>query len=161
MAEGFILLVVFCFLLLGFIGAIFPIIPGPLLSYIGVLGLYFFTDLNFSGQEVLIYGIMTVLVFASDYVLQFLGVQKLGGQKNALYGTVLGVLIGLFFSPIGLILGPFLGAFLGALMDNKEQKQAIRIALGAVLGFLCGTFLKLLYSVYIIYIVINKLLFLS
>tara|TARA_Y100001968_G_scaffold328349_1_gene375330 strand:+ start:1448 stop:1933 length:486 start_codon:yes stop_codon:yes gene_type:complete len=161
MAEILILLIVFCFLVLGFLGAILPIIPGPLMSYFGVLGLHFFTDINFSHYEILVYGVMTLLVFMSDYLLQFLGVKKLGGQKNALLGTVLGVFIGFFFAPIGLILGPFIGAFLGSLIDNKEKNQAFRIALGALLGFLFGTFLKLIYSIYIIYIVINKLVFLS
>ena len=103
MVDILILLVVFCFLLLGVIGAILPIIPGPIMSYIGVLGLHFFTDINFSINEIFIYGIMTVFVFTSDYILQFFGVKKLGGQKNALYGTMLGIFIGLFFPPIGLI----------------------------------------------------------
>ncbi len=156
MEEIFILLVVFCFLLIGVIGSIVPIIPGPIISYIGVLVLHFFTDINFSIKEIIIYGIITVLVFVSDYILQFLGVKKLGGQKNALYGTILGIFIGLFFPPIGLVLGPFLGAFLGALIDSKEQKKAIRIALGALLGFIFGTFLKLIYSASIIYIVVKK-----
>ena len=97
MVEILTLLVVFCFLLLGIIGAILPIIPGPIMSYIGILALHFFTDVNFSIIELAICGIITALVFASDYVLQFFGVKKLGGQKNALYGTIVGILIGLFF----------------------------------------------------------------
>lgn len=161
MAEILILLVVFFFLVLGLIGAILPIIPGPIMSYVALLALYLSTDIYVSINEIIIYGFVTALVFFSDYILQFLGVQKLGGQKNALLGTVLGILIGLFFAPMGLILGPFFGAFLGALIDKKEQNQAIRIAFGALLGFIFGTFLKLTYSTYIIYIVIHKLLNLS
>ena len=89
-------------------------------------------------------------------------VKKMGGGTRSIYGTTIGVILGMFFfPPFGIVLGAFLGAFLGALMDNKEQKQAISIALGALLGFLCGTFLKLIYSVYIIYVVVSKLLFLS
>ena len=161
MEEIIIFTVVSCFLLLGLIGSVLPIIPGPIMSYLGVLVLYFFTDTFFSNNEIFIYGIITAFVFSSDYILQFLGVKKLGGQKNALYGTFFGIFLGLFFAPLGLLLGPFLGAFLGALKDNKEQKQAMRIALGALLGFICGTFLKLLYSVFVIYVILNKLLFLS
>ena len=160
MEEIIIFTVVFCCLLLGLIGSVLPIVPGPIMSYLGILALYFFTDISFSNNEILIYSILTIVVFSSDYILQFLGVKKLGGQKNALYGTVFGIFIGLFFAPLGLFLGPFLGAFLGALKDNKEQKQAIRIALGALLRFVCGTVLKLTYSIYIIYIVLNKLLIL-
>ena len=161
MEEVIIFTVVSCFLLLGLIGSVLPIIPGPIMSYLGILVLYFFTDNIFSNNEIFIYSIITALVFSSDYILQFLGVKKLGGQKNALYGTFFGIFAGLFFAPLGLLLGPFLGAFLGALKDNKEQKQAMRIAIGALLGFICGTFLKLLYSVFVIYVILNKLLFLS
>jgi len=160
MEEIIIFTVVFCCLLLGLIGSVLPIVPGPIMSYLGILVLYFFTDISVSNNEILIYSILTIVVFSSDYILQFLGVKKLGGQKNALYGTFFGIFIGLFFAPLGLFIGPFLGAFLGALKDNKEQKQAIRIALGALLGFVCGTVLKLTYSIYIIYIVLNKLLIL-
>jgi len=153
-----IIIIAFLFFLIGLIGAILPIIPGPIITYLGILLLYFFSDLNFSNNEIFIYTVATVLVFFSDYILQFFGVRKFGGQKNAIYGTMFGVLIGLFFPPIGLIIGPFLGAFFGALMDNKEKKQAIRVAFGALLGFLFGTFIKILYSIYVIYIVAQKIL---
>ena len=73
-----------------------------------------------------------------------------------MYGTIIGVIFGLFFPPIGLIFGPFLGAFLGALMDNKNNNEAVVIALGALVGFIFGTFIKIAFSIYIIYIIIQK-----
>ena len=157
MSQILILLLVFCFLLLGFLGAILPIIPGPIISYLAILLMHFFTDVNFTNNEIVMYAIITILVFVSDYILQFLGVKKLGGKKNAIYGTVLGILIGLFIPPVGLILGPFLGAFLGALIDNKEEKQALHIAFGALLGFIFGTLIKLIYSVWVIFIILDKI----
>ena len=48
----------------------------------------------------------------SDYFLQYFSVKRLGGGKNAIYGTMIGILLGVFFPPIGFVLGPFLGAFI-------------------------------------------------
>ena len=153
MGQILVLFFVFCFLLLGLVGAILPIIPGPIMSYLAILLIHFFTELEFSFWQLFLYTVFTVLVFFSDHLLQFLGVKKLGGQKYALYGTAVGILAGLFFTPIGL----FLGAFLGALMDSKNKIQATRIAFGALLGFIFGTVLKLVYAVYIIFIILEKI----
>ena len=155
--ETLILVISFSFMLIGFFGAILPIIPGPIVSYIGLLLIYFFTDFNFSNMEVLVCGVITILVLISDYIFQFLGVKQSGGQTKATYGTLFGILIGLFFLPAGLVLGPFLGALAGALWEKKEKKQAIQIALGALVGFIFGTFIKLIYAVLIILFVISKI----
>ncbi|MBF25620.1 MAG: hypothetical protein CMP49_03775 [Flavobacteriales bacterium] len=155
--ELFVIIIALLLLLVGLFGAILPILPGPIISYIGLLIFYFFTDLNLSSNELFIYSIVTILVFFSDYMLQFIGVKKFGGEKFSMYGTFLGILVGLFFPPIGLVLVPFLGALIGAFVDNKERGKAIGIAIGALVGFVFGTILKIIYSLYILYIVINKL----
>ena len=155
--ELFVIIIALLLLLVGLFGAILPILPGPIISYIGLLIFYFFTDLNLSSNELFIYSIVTILVFFSDYMLQFIGVKKFGGEKFSMYGAFLGILVGLFFPPIGLVLGPFLGALIGAFVDNKERGKAIGIAIGALVGFVFGTILKIIYSLYILYIVINKL----
>ena len=91
-----LLIIVFAFLLMliGLVGAILPIIPGPLISYMGLLIIYFFTDFHFSANELICYTIATVLVFFSDYILQFIGVKKFGGEKYSMYGTILGIIVG-------------------------------------------------------------------
>jgi hypothetical protein len=159
--DVFIFFIAFTLLVLGFIGAILPIIPGPILSYLGLLLLHLFTELNFSNTELVLYAIITTIVFLSDYILQFIGVKKFGGGNYSIYGTIIGVIAGLFFPPIGLIIGPFIGAFTGALMDNKKNNEAMVIAFGALVGFVFGTFIKIVYSIAIIYIVIDKLVTLS
>jgi len=159
--DVFIFFIAFTLLVLGFVGAILPIIPGPILTYLGLLFLHLFTELNFSNTELVLYAIVAMLVFLSDYILQFIGVKKFGGGNYSIYGTIIGVIAGLFFPPIGLIIGPFIGAFTGALMDNKKNNEAMVIAFGALVGFIFGTFIKILYSLAIIYIVIDKLVTLS
>ena len=144
------------FLILGCIGSILPILPGPVLSYVGLLIIHFFAfDMDFlTNYELIIYGFITLFVFLSDYVLQLFGVKKMGGKKKAVYGTTIGIILGMFFiPPFGIVLG----AFLGALMDNQNNNQAFKIAFGSLIGFVFGTLIKLIYSFYIISLVITKL----
>ncbi|MAZ58660.1 MAG: hypothetical protein CMP56_04570 [Flavobacteriales bacterium] len=148
------------FLILGCIGSILPILPGPVLSYVGLLIIHFFAfDMDFlTNYELIIYGFITLFVFLSDYVLQLFGVKKMGGKKKAVYGTTIGIILGMFFiPPFGIVLGAFLGAFLGALMDNQNNNQAFKIAFGSLIGFVFGTLIKLIYSFYMISLVITKL----
>ena len=64
----------------------------------------------------------------------------MGGKKKAVYGTTIGIILGMFFiPPFGIVLGAFLGAFLGALMDNQNNNQAFKIAFGSLIGFVFGT----------------------
>ena len=159
MINFIVFIIVFFLLILGLIGAFLPIIPGPLLSFLGLLIIHFFTDIYFEQHQLLWYLLLTILVFTSDYFLQYFGVKSCGGGKYAIFATIVGAIIGFFFSPIGLVVGPFLGAFIGSLMDNKEKKQAIIIAFGSLMAFVFGTLIKLCFSIYIIYIVVNKFLY--
>ena len=100
-----------------------------------------------------------VLVTVFDLWVQIYGVKKFGGTKKAVNGSIIGLIIGIFFlPPFGIIIGPFLGALLGARMEeNSDVNKAIKIALGALAGFLAGTMLKLSVSLYIIYLVFQTI----
>lgn len=143
--------------LIGISGSIVPGIPGPFISYMGVVLLYGTTDLPITTEMMWILGFFMVLSTVGDYVLQVMGVKKLGGGKNAVRGTIIGTILGLFIPPIGILLGALIGAFIGAKSEIDSDSQAIKIALGAFVGFLLGTVVKLVYSIYIIYYVITLL----
>jgi hypothetical protein len=143
------------FLLAGVVGAIIPVVPGPILTYLGALILYWVTDLPFSSTDIWIMGGVTVVVLAGDYLLQVLGVKKMGGGKMAVRGTIVGTIIGIFFTPIGILIGAFLGAFLGARSETDDDGKALKIALGSMVGFLLGTALKLTFALYMIYYLID------
>ena len=161
MLDLILFIISFVFLVLGLIGAIIPILPGPLLTYVAFLIIYLFTDIEFSSIELITYTVLAFTISFSDYFLQFFGVKKFGGGKNAVYGTIIGIICGLFFAPIGLIVGPFTGAFIGALVDNKTDTEAVKIAFGSLIGFLFGTILKLIFSIYMIWAIIDKLFYLT
>ena len=70
-----------------------------------------------------------------------------GGHKAASTGAIIGLLVGMLVPPVGIILGSLLGAFLGELLVNdKGIWPAFKAGIGAFIGFMMGTGLKLVIS---------------
>ena len=148
--EFFILIFIVILLILGIIGSVIPILPGPILSYVAVLLYHYFI----ASLDIYILIWMAIVIFIIsilDYILQIYGVKKIGGGKYAIRGSLLGVILGvILFPPFGILIGAFIGAFIGAKIENKNP---FKIALGAFLGFFIGTILKLCVSIYILYFI--------
>jgi uncharacterized protein YqgC (DUF456 family) len=131
-------------ILIGFIGCIIPGIPGPPIAYIGILIQVFKTENPFSARFLIIWALITIFVSILDYLVPAVGTKKFGGSKRGIWGSVIGLFVGIFFfPPIGLIIGPFLGAFLGELTGGKETDAALKAGFGSFMGFLTGVVLKL------------------
>ncbi len=64
---------------------------------------------------------------------------------------MLGLIVGLFFGPLGIILGPFVGAFIGEILAGREAQLAIRTAFGSFVGYLLGTVSKIIVAGFFIY----------
>lgn len=135
------------FIISGILGCVLPIIPGPPLSYIGLLLLHFTQGHQFSTQFLIIWIAITAVVYALDFIIPAWGTKKFGGSKRGIWGSIIGLLFGLiFFPPIGIIVGPFLGAVAGELTVGKDSVTALKSGFGSFLGFLTGTLLKLIAS---------------
>jgi uncharacterized protein len=147
-----VLLIITALLLLiaGIIGAVIPMLPGPPLSYAGMLLMHFTSRTHFSIQFLLWMAIITIAVTLLDLILPSIATRKTGGSKKGMYGAGIGLVIGIFFlPPFGIILGPFLGAFLAELSHSKVPDTALKEALGSLLGFITGTLLKLIICFYL------------
>jgi uncharacterized protein YqgC (DUF456 family) len=135
-------------ILIGFVGSALPVIPGPILSWVGYLLLKWtrFSQDRMEGYETTlwIFLFLVILVTVLDYVVPVWGTKKWGGSKAGMWGATIGLIIGLFFGPFGIILGPFIGAFLGELISGKKEKEALKAGWGSFLGFLTGVGLKLM-----------------
>ncbi len=129
----------------GFLGSILPILPGPPLSFIGLL-LYallqnFSPPLTLSLMIVLL--IVTIGVTIIDYLLPLIGAKRYGTSKWGILGAIGGMIIGTFFSPFGLILGAFIGAVLLEWFVSRNDRQALKAGWGIIVGTLLGMGLKL------------------
>ena len=140
----------FLFMLVGILGSFLPVLPGPPLSWIGLLLLYL---TNAVPNNWLFLGItlaIALMVFTLDYIIPALGTKKFGGSKYGVIGTTLGLLVAIFFPILGIfgiIIWPFVGAIVGELLNKTDSKTAVKAAFGSFLGFLTGTFIKFIVAI--------------
>ncbi len=145
--------------IVGIIGCMLPVLPGPPISWAGLLVLYFWGNEPMSLKFLLIWLGITIVVTVLDYVVPAYFTRVTGGSKVAARGSLAGMLIGIiFFPPVGMIVGAFLGAMLAEIIFNgKELKHSLKPALGSFLGFICGTFIKLVSSGVMMFYIIKYL----
>ena len=125
----------------------YPVFPGFILIIVAYL-LYGFIY-NFDPLTIWFWGVQLFFIatlFITDYVAGMVSVKYYGGSKYAMYGSVIGLLIGPFLMPfLGIIAGPFLGAVLAELIfSRKPFKMAFKAGVGAIIGLFGSTFLKAL-----------------
>ena len=133
-------------LLVGIVGCVLPVLPGQVLAWASLLMLQFKSDPPFAAKFIIVWAMITTAVTILDYIVPLWGTKKLGGSKYGIWGAALGLLVGIFFPPIGLIVGPFAGAFVGEMIAGKDSNTAFKSGLGSFIGFLTGTLLKLTIS---------------
>jgi uncharacterized protein YqgC (DUF456 family) len=146
-------------LLTGLAGCVIPVLPGPPISYLGILFLHFSEEYDYSLTTLLVLLALVIVVTILDYVIPMLGSKYLGAGKWGSAGSFIGTIIGLFFLPWGLIVGPFLGAFIGEKISGKGWHDAFVAGTGSLVGFLVGTLIKVLLCLYMIWIFIDALIF--
>ena len=133
------------FLILGILGSILPALPGPPLSYAGLVLLHLTDRVQFTTIQLIVWLVLVLLTIAADYILPVLGVKHWNGSKWGNVGCIIGTIAGLFiFPPLGIIIGPFAGAVLGEILfAKKDTPEALKAGLGAFIGFILGTVFKL------------------
>lgn len=134
----------FVCMIIGVFGSFLPVVPGPGLSWIGLLLLYFTKAVPANywilGVTILIVIVISIL----DYTIPAKGTKKFGGSSYGIWGTNIGLIIGIFAPiPFGFIIGPFVGALVGELIyDSKDHHRALKAATGSFIGFLASSFMK-------------------
>ena len=150
--------------LVGLVGAVVPGIAGTPFSFLALLVLSFVKGIDYSTKFLLIMGLIGAVVFALDYVVPIWGTKKLGGTKEGVRGSTIGLFLGLFITfvfPIGFIavlLGPFIGAYIGEKSAGTEDHLAWKSAFGSFVGFLFGTGIKVIYACACIYFVVKDII---
>jgi uncharacterized protein YqgC (DUF456 family) len=128
----------------GFVGTVLPAIPGVPLVFAGMLLAAWADGFQHVGLWTLIaLGVLTVIAVAVDFLAGLAGAKRVGASKLALFGAAVGTIVGIFFGIPGLLLGPFAGALLGELFAGGTLQRATNVGVGAWIGFLIGSVLKI------------------
>jgi len=131
--------------LIGLLGCILPLIPGPPLSFLSLLMLSYAKGWEpFSLTFLLVMAGMTIAVTISEYMLPIGGAKRYGASKRGIWLSIGGMILGIFlFPPWGMVIGAVGGAFIGEILAGRTAKEALRASWGAVVGNLFVTGLKI------------------
>lgn len=144
MLEPVLITLAVILLIVGIIGSVLPVLPGPPLSWLGLLTLKFVPSVSYhlSWSVIVTLGMFTLIVAILDNVLPIWSTRKIGGNKWVVWGAGIGFVAGFWFGPLGIILGPFVGALVTGLISGSHIKAALKHASGAFIGFFAGIVLK-------------------
>ena len=131
----------------GLVGAIVPALPGIPLIFGGIwliawadryqhLGMWWLLGIAVIGTTGLVV----------DLLAGALGAKRVAASRKAVWGALLGTVIGLFFGIPGLLLGPFVGAVVGELAAGNSVLRSAHVGVGTWIGLLFGTLVKLVAS---------------
>ncbi len=151
--EYIILFIALICAIVGVIGAVLPALPGPPLSFVGVL-ILFLCSSEVSIVTLVVLGLAAALITLLDYVAPIWLTKRVGGSKYSMWGAGIGMLVGLFFSLPGIILGPFIGALIGEYMAGTPKDKALKVAFMSFVSFMLTTGIKFVYCVFILVMII-------
>jgi uncharacterized protein YqgC (DUF456 family) len=141
------------------VGCILPVIPGPILSFSALILLSWIKNWQiFSQTFLIVMGVVTTLLILLDYAAPALGAKKYGASRRGLWGSAIGMIIGIFFiPPWGMIVGALIGALLGELSSGKTGRQALRAGWGILIGSILGVGLKLAFTALVLFYYIKEM----
>ena len=128
----------------GVAGIVLPVLPGVVLVFIGLLLAAWADGFQAIGWVTIsiLAGLM-VLTLLSDVLAATLGVKRAGASGWAITGSMIGMIVGMFFGIVGILIGPFAGAAVGEYLARQDVAQAGRAGLGTWAGIILGTAVKL------------------
>ena len=156
--DTFLIIIGFVCIIMGIAGTLLPVLPGIPLSYLGILLLHFSEKIQFTSEFLIFWAIMVIIVSLLDFYIPIWGTKKFGGSKRGIWGCVLGMAVGIFLGPWGIIFGPFAGAVIGELSSEKQSKAALKAGFGSFLGFILGVISKLIVGGFLLFYAVKELI---
>lgn len=126
-------------MIIGIAGAVIPVLPGPILIWLGAL-IWAWADgfVRIGWGTLTILGILAVVAWGSDIFLSTVMSRRAGASWKAIIGGIVGGLVGAALLSALPILGTILGAILGAILGmwlveywDKGNKTAATTAVQA------------------------------
>ena len=156
MLDIILWIMIILFFILSFVGLIYPIIPSVLVIWVGVI-IYQFGinhhELSWISYTML--GLLTILIFLADYLVNLHFVDKAGGSKWGMSAATIGLIIGGFvIPPFGVIIVPFALVLIVELIQKKTFQESMKVAFATLIAFLSGTFAKAIIQIIMIVVFI-------
>ena len=142
----------------GIVGSVLPALPGLPLSYGGILLLHFPEKIQFTTQFLVFWALLVITVSLLDYYIPIWGTKKFGGSKRGVWGCAIGMVVGIFLGPWGIIVGPFAGAVIGELTGGKQSTAALKAGFGSFLGFVAGVASKVVVGGFLLFYAIKEII---
>jgi uncharacterized protein YqgC (DUF456 family) len=131
-------------MLVGALGIVLPALPGIPLMFAGMVVAAAIDDFQRIGWITLtVLGFLTLFSVIIEFAASALGARHVGASRQAVWGALLGTVIGIFFGIPGLLLGPFIGAVVAELSVHGRLEQAGRVGIATWLGLIFGTLVKI------------------
>ena len=132
------------FIVAGVVFSVLPPVPGPPLAYLALICLSVARDWEpFSPLFLAAAAAVVLAVTVLDFVVPAVGAKRYGAGKLAVWGSLVGMVVGTFvFPPLGTFVGAWAGALVGELVVGKAPPAALRASWGVFVGTMAGIALK-------------------
>ncbi len=139
----------FLLVFLGLVGALIPVLPGPILIFAGALVFALSDGFERVGAPTLIVlGVLTALAWGSELALTTLFTRRVGANWKTVAGAIAGGLIGAglinaALPLVGALFGAAIGAVVGVvaverLINKRDWPEARRVSTQYLAGCLVG-----------------------
>ncbi|MBM7553016.1 DUF456 domain-containing protein [Thalassobacillus pellis] len=142
--EIAIWVIIIALFVLSFVGIVFPVIPSPLVLWVGFLLYFFFIEgADLSAFFWIAMALLTIVLIVSDIIANSYFVKRYGGSKWGERIAGIAVIIGSFIiPPFGIIILPFIAVLITEMVQKRTTKEAFRASIGSLIGFLSGSVAK-------------------
>jgi len=128
----------------GLAGTVVPAVPGVPLVFAGLfVGAWIGNFETVGWTTIAILAALAIFAWIVDFLAGAAGARYLGASSRAFWGAAIGAVAGIFFGLVGMLLGPFIGAILGEFSGGSTMVQSGRAGLGAWIGMVIATAMKL------------------
>jgi uncharacterized protein YqgC (DUF456 family) len=144
---------------IGVAGTILPAVPGVILVLAGiVLGAWIDDFTRVGGVAVAVVSILAVAAWIIEYAAGVMGAKRAGASKEAVFGALIGTVLGIFTGLWGLLFLPLIGAVVGQYLVDRDLIKARNVGIATWLGMAIGTLAKIALTFLMIGIFVAALL---